>query len=292
MSEKQMYAATLLDFTSGDKLFLKRARLILPYLVRQAKAGRTIYYSDLAAEAQIPNPRNLNYPLGAIGNVLIALSEKMGLEIPPIQCLVINMATNLPGEGIGWFFNQTEFKKMSKTKKTQIMDLQLGKIYTFQDWEKVLAELGLQEVTIDISELIEKAKHMHFGGGESEHHLKFKQAVSKRPQLIGLDLKEGIMEYRLPSLDCIDILFEDKSQLIGVEVKSVISSEADILRGIFQCIKYKHLIESEQIIKNRLPDSRTILVLQGKFPSSLLAIKNMLGIEVIDKVDIVEYNLT
>lgn len=34
----------------GDKLYQKRARLTLPYLVRQAKAGQTIYYSDLAKE--------------------------------------------------------------------------------------------------------------------------------------------------------------------------------------------------------------------------------------------------
>ncbi len=111
------------------------------------------------------------------------------------------------------------------------------------------------------------------------------------PQLIGLDLQEGQMEYRLPSLDCVDILFEDRSQLIGVEVKSHISCEADILRGLFQCVKYRHLIESEQLINNRQPDSRTILVLQGEFPSNLLGIKNMLGIEVIDNVDIGHHGL-
>lgn len=288
----QIYTAALSDLMTGNKLFLQRARLILPYLVRQAKAGRTIYYSDLAAETQIPNPRNLNYPLGAIGNALIALGEKMNLEIPPIQCVVINKVTNLPGEGIGWFINQTEFKKLSKTKKTQIINHQLGNIYIFQHWEKVLEELGLHEISIDIEEMIEKTKRLGFGGGESEHHRKFKHAVAKMPRLIGLDLKEGEMEYRLPSLDCIDILFQDKSQLIGVEVKSAISCEADILRGLFQCIKYKHLIESEQIIKNKQPDSRVILVLQGEFPSSLLGIKNILGIEVIDKIDIEKERLT
>lgn len=85
-----MYTSALSDFINGDKSYLKRVRMILPYLVRQAKAGRPIHYSDLAAETQMPNPRNLNYPLGAIGKALIGLGKKMGLEIPPIQCLVIN----------------------------------------------------------------------------------------------------------------------------------------------------------------------------------------------------------
>lgn len=291
MSENQMYAVALSDFINGDKSYLKRARMILPYLVRQAKVGRPIHYSDLAAETQIPNPRNLNYPLGAIGNALIELGKKMDLEIPPIQCLVINKVTKLPGEGIGLFINQTEFKKLPKTRKSQIINHQLENIYIFPYWKKVLTELGLQEISIDIEEMIEKAKRLDFGRGESEHHLRFKQAVAKIPQLIGLNLQEGKMEYRLPSLDCIDILFQDRSQLIGVEVKSTISCEADILRGLFQCVKYRHLIEAEQIIKNRQPDSRTILVLQGEFPPSLLGIKNMLGIEVIDMVDIGQHTL-
>jgi hypothetical protein len=48
------------DLLDGEKLYQERARLTLPYLVRQAKAGQTIYYSDLAKEINIPNPRNLN----------------------------------------------------------------------------------------------------------------------------------------------------------------------------------------------------------------------------------------
>ncbi|RZB38250.1 MAG: hypothetical protein SRB2_00596 [Desulfobacteraceae bacterium Eth-SRB2] len=46
---------------SGNKLYQIRARKVLPILVRQAEAGTTIYYSTLAEEIGIPNPRNLNY---------------------------------------------------------------------------------------------------------------------------------------------------------------------------------------------------------------------------------------
>ena len=76
----------------------------------------------------------------------------------------------------------------------------------------------------------------------------------------------------------------DNNTKIGVEVKSKISDTSDILRGFFQCIKYKHLIEAEQLVNNEQPDSRVILALEGQLPSELIAIKNVLEIEVIDNI--------
>ena len=73
-----MSTAEISSGLEGDKLYQQRAREALPLLVRQAKAGKKIYYANLANEINIPNPRNLNYPLGSIGTALIDLSEKWG----------------------------------------------------------------------------------------------------------------------------------------------------------------------------------------------------------------------
>ena len=286
MAKNETSAITYSDLLSGDKLYLQRARLTLPYLVRQAKAGQPVYYSDLAEEIGIPNPRNLNYPLGALGNGLITLGKKLKLDIPPIQCLAINKKTNLPGEGIGWFISEIEFKKLSKSRKQELVNRQLTSIYAFPYWSKVLSSLGLEEIDNEIIPIIEKAKRIGFGGGESESHKKFKEAIAKNPSLLGLNTLQGQMEYKLPSGDCIDVLFINKKQLVGVEVKSKISADEDIMRGLFQCVKYKHLVEAEQILKGQEPNSRIILALENKFPSKLLGAKNVLGIEVIDEIKI------
>jgi hypothetical protein len=106
---------------------------------------------------------------------------------------------------------------------------------------------------------------------------------------LGLDknIGKGEIEYFLPSADEVDILFKAKDLSIGVEVKSIISNTSDILRGLFQCVKYKHLIEAEQIIKDKLPNSRIILALQNKLPKELILVKNLLGIEVVENIKIV-----
>ncbi|CAF1459660.1 unnamed protein product, partial [Adineta steineri] len=56
------------DILDGKQLFKQRAKLTLPYLVRQAKAAQPVSYSDLAKLIKIKNPRNFNHILGAIGD--------------------------------------------------------------------------------------------------------------------------------------------------------------------------------------------------------------------------------
>lgn len=273
------------NLLSGEKLYLVRARKVLPYLVRQAKAGETIYYSDLAREVDIPNERNLNYVLGSIGNALIELGKRTKTEIPPIQCVVINKRHGLPGEGIGWFISKTDFAKLSKSKKQMVVKLQLSRIYAFKYWDWVLKELNLQPIDIDLENEINEAKE-YGGEGESEQHRKFKEFIANNPKVLGLDAKinKGQIEYPLPSADKVDILFTNKEQKIGVEIKSIISNTADILRGLFQCVKYKYLIEAEQVIKDKQPNCRVILALQGHLPKQLTLVKNLLGIEVIENI--------
>jgi hypothetical protein len=285
MAKRQTAKIANANLLNGNKLYLDRARKVLPYLVRQAKAGQTIYYSDLAKEVDIPNPRNLNYVLGSIGNALIELGEQTKTDIPPIQCVVINRRDELPGEGIGWFISPTDFAKLSKTQKQKVVAAQLARIYIFQYWDWVLEELNLEPVQTNLKEELDKAKG-YKGGGESEQHRKFKEFIASNPALLGLknDIAIGQVEYTLPSADTVDILFKDKEQKIGVEVKSIISDTADILRGLFQCVKYKHLIEAEQTVNDLQPNSKVILALQGQLPKQLALVKNLLGIEVIDNI--------
>lgn len=275
------------DLMGGDKLYLQRARLALPYLVRQAKAGKTIYYSDLAELINISNPRNLNYILGSIGNTLIELSKREKTIIPPIQCIVINKSDELPGEGVEYFISPNVFNKLTKTQKQKVLETELTKIFTFQNWDWVLKQLELEPIITNLGDKLEQARNIQGGGGESELHRKFKEFISENPNVLGLSgkLQNGIQEYKLPSADTIDVLFTDKGLRIGVEVKSIISGVPDILRGLFQCVKYKCLIEADQIVNDEVPNSRIILALEGQLPEELILVKNLLGIEVIDQLN-------
>lgn len=266
----------------GDKLFQERARKTLPYLVRLAKAGQTIYYSDLAEEIDISNPRNFNKILDAVENGLEEISLKTKNKIPRIQDLVVNKTTKLPG----YYSKIKDFKKLSIAEKKKRLDLELFAVYKFKDWDFVLDQLGLKPLKSNINQQLLKAKTWTGGraGGESKEHKMLKEYISKNPQLIGLNpnTNKGILEYKLPSSDAVDVIFNQANMKIAVEVKSKISDTSDILRGLFQCVKYKYLIEAEQAISDQMPNSRVILVLENTFPKELTFIKKLLNVEVID----------
>ncbi|WP_224717645.1 hypothetical protein [Pectobacterium versatile] len=273
---------------SGNKLYQKRARYALPILVRQAKSGNIITYSDLAEELKMPNPRNLNYVLGCIGTTLENISEEWKIDIPPIQCLVVNKNTGIPGEGIGWFLTKKyNFSSLSRRQKRNLVDAKLNLIYSFSEWNKILSILNLVELKNNFKNELDSARDF-IGGGESDAHKRIKKYISKNPKAIGLSIKtpNGEMECRLPSGDIIDVLFKNKKDWAAVEVKSKISNENDIIRGIFQCIKYKAILEAMQTASGLPQNARAILALESKLPEKLVALKNMLNVEVIDLIKI------
>ena len=111
--------------------------------------------------------------------------------------------------------------------------------------------------------------------------------MARNPQLLGLPAKlAGKMEYPLPSGDLVDVLFTDREEWVAIEVKSKLSPEVDLVRGIFQCIKYRAVIEAYQASLGLRQAVRSVLVLEDTLPGSLVALKNMLGVEVQDGVEI------
>jgi hypothetical protein len=271
---------------SGGKLYQERARAALPLLVRQAQAGAPIFYSDLAEELGMPNPRNLNYVLGSIGQSMELLSKSWKEKVPPIQCLVINKGTGLPGEGIGWFLIKKDaFADLPLRQKRAIVDAELQHVYAYSKWNEVLRFLSLEPTKADFTPLVSKASQW-MGGGEGERHKALKEYVATHPESIGLkaDTPNGITEYPLPSGDCLDVSFLHKKVWIAAEVKSAISPEGDIIRGLFQCVKYRAVMEAVQVAEARPQSARALLVLESSLPQSLVALRNLLGIEVVEGV--------
>ena len=122
-------------------------------------------------------------------------------------------------------------------------------------------------------------------GRLSEPHKTLKQFVAQHPEIVGVAAgKKGQIESPLLSGDCLDVSFVRRYSWIAVEVKSRTSNEADIARGIFQCVKYLAVMEAILIAKSQPVNARALLVLEGKLSPKLVSLKNKLGVEVIDGV--------
>lgn len=279
-----LQTAETADTLTGDKLYQQRARQALPILVRQAYAGKTIYYSDLAREMGMPNERNLNYVLGSIGQTLLQLSKDLAENIPPIQCLVVNRQTGLPGEGIGWFIDKVRYSEMSKQEQAAILRAQLEMVFQYPKWEKVLNHLGFHPLGNSMlpDQLSKASKRFKFDAVESEHHKKLKEFIAANPSVLGLPVTTpfGIIEFDLPSGDTVDVLFQTDKQWTAVEVKSHISQEPDLIRGLFQCVKYHAVAKAQLASLGKKANVRTVLVIGKPLPDSLIPLKHVLGVKV------------
>jgi hypothetical protein len=276
-------------FVGGTALYQQRAAQALPILVRQAKVHQPVFYKALADEMGIPFALNLNHVLGAIGDELNRLGEKWRVKIPPIQCLVINQQTGIPSRGFSSFVTDREaFLKGTPQQKRQIIDAMLADVFAFGRWDEVLAAVGLEPAKTRPRNMPPLPPPMEggFGGGESEDHRRLKEYVAAHPEIVGLpaNLKRGETEFGLPSADCIDVLFRNGPAWIGAEVKSAISSEDDVVRGMFQYIKYRALIEAAQKYQLEAVNARVVLVLGKALPAKLLWAKNLFGTEIIEDV--------
>lgn len=274
----------------GDKPYQLCARKALPILVRQAQLGEKIYYSDLADELGMTNPRNLDYVLGSVGVTLENLKKESGKDIPAIQTLVVSIKDELPGQGIGEFFETSDYRKLTRAKKRKLVDGVISDVFAYQKWEFVINNLGLELDIRKFTKLTEKAarKRSRFGGGgESPAHKLLKQYVAAHPALVGLKGKKVTVEieHSLPSGDKVDVFFQHQKEEVAVEVKSALSDDVDIVRGIYQCIKYQAVLQARQSANLIQGNCRSVLVLESDLPINLVPLKNMLGVSVLSGVE-------
>lgn len=271
---------TILKNKPDKKLYQTRARAILPILVRQAGAGEKLTYGDLGEELDLHH-RVIKRPLGCIADTLLKLGEQWPEKIPDIQGLVVNKQTDLPGDNVNFLRHQ----KLTPRQKEAIVAEKLGKVFSYPRWLEVLEELGLSPVEPLNSQFEQPTDHRS-STHESEAHKRFKNYIAHHPESVGLKraLAPGETEYKLPSGDIPDVLFQSARCRIAVEVKSHISGKADLKRGIFQCVKYRAILKACRSLEGGTYEADALLAIEGQLPKELIPFRNTLGVKVIKNI--------
>ena len=105
----------------------------------------------------------------------------------------------------------------------------------------------------------------------------------------GKSVRSGAYYYRqlhpdiLLSGDRLDVYFElNNGSRIAIEVKSVSSSDADVMRGLFQCVKYKSVLDAESKIHGKKSQNLAMLILGGKISLENIKIREVLGVNILE----------
>ncbi|MCG2647837.1 hypothetical protein JJE65_00190 [Alloprevotella tannerae] len=280
------YSYIIDEACTGEKT-PKLVRQIIPILVGWAKRKETNHtYGDLSRLLGYQDGRCIGHQLGSVQLVFQQLQEEAGLEkIPTLNALVSNARTGIPSEGFSYV--HPKYDEMDFTEKQIIVENANNEAFNYEKWDYVLALLGLKPYLSQADEDIIRSGAFGFGGEGKEHKL-MKEFIAAHPEAIGKQIsEEGILEHILLSGDRVDVFFPKANVAVEVKPKPKpkLASDADILRGLFQCVKYKAILDAEAEVKGEIPDSEIILVIGGKLSQSNRNVQECLDIEVIEEFE-------
>lgn len=252
-----------------------------------------IYYSELATRIGrltkhgVGNGHGMGRILGKMGHLLESIEDGWGEEIPHIQSLVIIKQggnRNLPDDGIREFW--PDYPRLTKAEKLNRVLIEYERIKRFGSrWDDALDKLNLERVAN--SPAPTEMPLPHVSAGESMRHKEFKKYVRLHPELVGAsDHWQTFVEFPLPSLDIVDVVFLCRDECIAVEVKSSISDAfpRDYERGLFQTVKYAAILSAmSHLPEYRIPQKITVLlVLESALPAAFRPLAETLAAKVIE----------
>ena len=272
------------DGSRSDEL-IKR---MIPIMVLWAKYSWTDghTYSDLAGAIGAKSPR-LGHQLGLIDDIFRQLSDETGREIPTLNALISNANSGLPSNGFDYVDSNYSF--LTKEDKETLAKGKNEEAHAY-DYSWVLEKLGL---TLPTSMPITKVKSLRkeIGrkgfGGEGEYHKRIKEYISDNPEVLSImSVIETSTEYTLLSGDRLDVFIKTETENWAVEVKSRISDDNDILRGIFQCVKYRSVMEAEKALYPNTSSIRVLLVVEKEMSGRMKDLADFLRIPYISNFKI------
>lgn len=262
--------------------------LSIPILVRWAQNGCTSNaYRELIKELGMSKYSGIGHILGRIEDVIDALRKETNEPIPTLNALVRGK-DGLPSYGFSYVY--AEYDSYPPVVKKALVNAENAKAIEYEHWDTVLRQLCLKPCVI-YSQTDEDAIRFgeHVGTGEGPQHKALKEYICANPESIGIrNVVKRDMEYPLLSGDRLDLYFEQKDGTrIAVEVKSKTSADYDVLRGIYQCVKYKAILDAENKAHGDFRKTRTLLVVESALSESNQQVKDSLGVNVEVFKDIV-----
>jgi hypothetical protein len=216
-------------------------------------------------------------------------------DAPLINVLVVNQADQSPSKGAGGFManrfhDQRLAEKDAKQKHPELWEESFrraaAEVYAYgaKKWsalyKKVFgAELGLKQ----IGQAREDRKRgreedgvttgrKYGAGGEGECHRALRLWIKDNPQEVHMSFAgaETETECDLDSGDRVDVVYKCSDRIVLLEVKSRISNEIDLKRGVYQCIKYRAVRAAMDVRDN--PVIETYLVTENEPPGNISAL--------------------
>ena len=283
----------------GSGWTAKTARRMFPLLAWCAQQGKKITYGQLDTELQRRgwghhvNVVVYGRPAGAVGNACIEIEKEIGEKVPPLNALVVNAKSGIPGTGcdhyLATYLDKNHPGDLTDAQRKAMAEETMEEVWRFQKWDEILDECGFKPLQGAIpalrsdSQRKAPSKRGWSREPESAEHQALKKWVAENPHALGSKIPycPGQTEWLFASADRADVMFEHKDGCLAVEVKAANANDADLERGIYQCVKYQALLRAELKAQSKVPNGLSLLVTEAHLPPSLQALSDLLGVRVV-----------
>lgn len=221
--------------------------------------------------------------------------QKVKLDAPLLNVLLVLQSDRMPSTGAGSFM--AEYFGVARLGEENIRDREpklwrkyferaADEVYAYTNWVKLLDRVYPsinRYKTKPLSALSAEAGTEKEGiprgrKGEGPTHKALRLWARDNPAKV-TKLAKGSRsetEVELPSGDRIDVVYYTEKTTFAVEVKSRISNEADLQRGVYQCVKYQAVLKAMDPRETR--DIRVVLLTENELPGYLVERARSLGI--------------
>jgi len=198
------------------------------------------------------------------------LGEQWGEKIPPLNLIVVQAGTQLPGhgaDGVAHYYFDDGGAGMAANRKAYVQAAMAAVFDYGPKWDRVAQALGVDvldaaHATRDEGNPIELPAVPTAYRPESSAYKALKASVAAHSEWFedyGA-FEAGVNEHRLSSGDSLDAYFTNGRESLAVEVKASNASDAELMRGIYQPIKYRAVLRAECIALRKLALCDAVLV--------------------------------
>ena len=259
MAEKKLIRPTIENLTRHGAMPLTR------WLIAAAKERAVITYGE--AKRRLENEQGfstifstmMGRPAGSAMDNILAIDP----DAPLINVLLVQQGDRIPGDGAGSYMarrfgnpilGEKDARKRHPELWRQFFERAATEVYAYPDWEALYERVYNRAFQPD-PEAVRRRNNRdgterdglpRGRRGEGDHHKALRLWVTRNPKQV-LPKRAVVRtdtEVELLSGDQVDSVYYGATSTVAIEVKSRDSNEADLRRGVFQCVKYRAVLQA------------------------------------------------
>ena len=259
------------------------------WLIHAAKSRGTMTYGQAKRrlESECGFGDIFTVRIGRVAGVAMNRILEQAPRAPTLNVLLVQAATRLPGSGAaGYLAIRNPGKRWLRGKDAHrhagwrsVVEEEARRVYGYSRWGEVYRQVYGHPLPGAPAEPPGREKDGTRGtGGEGRNHRALRLKVWKNPGLVrkGLLAEGAETELELLSGDRVDVVAYAPARTVAMEVKSRDSDWADLRRGVYQCVKYRAVMEAQDI--RQKPVVESWLVTENQLPSDLRALARLLDV--------------